>query len=461
MDGEAKRLLVVGWDGVPAEVLQPGSLAQLDNLRSLVGRSISGPLRSTVPPITIPAWTSMFSGRDPGELGLYGFRNRVSPEYGSMKRADSTSVLVPRLWDLVGRAGRPSIVVGVPQTYPPPHVRGDLVAGFDTPAELESATSSPALAAEIRELVGEYHFDASDFRDAPRARTLARIRQMTEARVRVMRHLLGTRPWDLAIYCEIGPDRMHHCFWSDHDPAHPNHQPGSEFAGAIRDYYQLLDRGLGQILEQVNDRTSVLLVSDHGAKAMQGGICINELLRRTGWLTLKTEPKSVTALEPDMIDWSRTRAWAYGGYYARVFFNVAGREPHGVIPPERLDQEKASLGEVLARIRLPDGTEVATEIIDPSSHFAAARGFPPDLMLFFGDLDYRSLGSVGGGEIWQRGNDTGLDEANHSWDGVFVWCPAGGTAARTVPAGILDVAPTALSDLGIPAPRGLTGRSIA
>ena len=51
-----------------------------------------GPLRSVDPPITVPAWSCMMTGRDPGELGIYGFRNRADHGYDSLAVADSRSV---------------------------------------------------------------------------------------------------------------------------------------------------------------------------------------------------------------------------------------------------------------------------------------------------------------------------------------------------------------------------------
>ena len=45
-------------------------------------------LRSVDPPITVPAWSCMVSGRDPGELGIYGFRNRRDHSYDGLGIAD-------------------------------------------------------------------------------------------------------------------------------------------------------------------------------------------------------------------------------------------------------------------------------------------------------------------------------------------------------------------------------------
>ena len=91
---------------------------ELPNLAGLMERGVYGPLTSVVPPITVPAWSCMMSSRTPGDLGVYGFRNRTDHSYNGLAIADSTAIKVPRLWDIATRNGKPSIVLGVPGTYP-------------------------------------------------------------------------------------------------------------------------------------------------------------------------------------------------------------------------------------------------------------------------------------------------------------------------------------------------------
>ena len=81
------------------------------------------------------------------------------------------------------------------------------------------------------------------------------------------------------------------------------------------------------------DDTIVLVVSDHGAQRLDGGFCVNEWLVREGLLVLKSYPKEVTPFGKLDVDWEKTKVWSEGGYYARVFFNVKGREPQGTIEP--------------------------------------------------------------------------------------------------------------------------------
>ena len=457
------RCFVLGLDCLGPEVIAPGSLAELPNLSRLVAEGLSGPLESTLPPITVPAWSSMMSGRDPGELGVYGFKNRRSYDYGDLLFATSGMVRFPRVWDFVGRAGGQSIVIGVPQTSPPPPIQGVLISGFESEgvdlADGAAFARPPEIAAEIRSVAGDYLFDVDNFRNIPRQEVLDKAYRMTEVRCRLMAHLLRTRPWDFAMLCEIAPDRLHHCFWSDHDPKHRRHQPGSPYRRAIRDYYRFVDEWIGRLLGELPPGCTFLVVSDHGAKAMDGGVCINEVLRQGGWLALKEEPAEPGPLRPGNVDWSRTRAWGEGGYYARIFLNVQGREPQGIVPFEQRDEARRELTELLRSIALPDGPTLTNRVVWPEQAFRAVRGLAPDLIVLFADLSWRSLGTIGHGRLWLVGNDTGVDEANHAQDGLYLIHGAGVPAGHRR-ASILDIAPTLLDILGLEAPGDLAGSSL-
>ena len=324
--------MVIGLDCAPPQLLFDRWLDELPTLRSLTERGSFGVLRSCDPPITVPAWSSMTSSRSPGALGFYGFRNRRDHSYDALVFADSRAVRVPRVWDLLSARGRPVIVLGVPQTYPVSRVNGVMVSCFLTPDTETSQYTYPAeLKVEIEELVGRYLVDVEDFRTEDKDRLLMDIEEMTEKRFRVAERLLETRPWDLFFMVEMGTDRIHHGFWRFFDAEHRLYEPGNRYESATLDYYRALDAKLARLLRHAADDTAVLVVSDHGAKRMDGGICVNEWLRREGYLSLKEEPAGPTRFTPDLVDWERTVAWGEGGYYCRLFLNVAGREPEGTV----------------------------------------------------------------------------------------------------------------------------------
>ena len=332
------RLVIIGLDCVPPHLVFEAWKNDLPALKSLMDRGVYKPLVSTIPPITVPAWTSMMTSQDAGQLGIYGFRNRADYSYDALYFANSSYVKAKTVWNHLSRNRLSSLVLGVPQTYPPKPLNGALVGCFLTPDKSVQYTWPDELKAELdRAADGDYIIDVKDFRTDKKEELLKAIYVMTERRFKAFRHFLTTREDDFAMMVEMGPDRIHHGFWRYHDRAHRLYEPGNPWENAIHDYYVALDREIGRTLEVIGPDASVMIVSDHGAKGMTGAICVNEWLQRQGWLRLKSQPKKPTGLKTSMIDWSGTRVWGEGGYYARMFFNVRGREPEGRIPPEEYE----------------------------------------------------------------------------------------------------------------------------
>ena len=420
------RCLVIGLDCLDPDLVED-LLDDLPVLRGLIQRGEFRRLRSVDPPITVPAWMCAFTGRDPGELGVYGFRNRVDRSYDGLRIATSASFRAPAVWDELGRMGLRSIVVGVPGTYPPKPVRGLLVSGFLAPDTDRDYTFPRALKLRIRELVGEYIIDVRDFRTDDKSHVIAEVHRMTACRFRLISALLSEEEWDFAAFVEMGPDRIHHALWAHHDPSHPKHDPRSPYRNAIRDYYRYLDARIGELLEVVPPGTQVIVMSDHGIQGARGGIAVNEWLIREGYLALVEYPREPLTMreliERGLVDWPRTIAWGEGGYYGRIFLNVKGREPEGTVPPGDYEEVRRELAEKLSAIADEEGVPLGTKVLFPEETYREVNGIPPDLIVYFGDLRWRSIGTVGRGVIHWRENDTGPDDANHAPHGVFIAAP--------------------------------------
>ena len=172
----------------------------------------------------------------------------------------------------------------------------------------------------------------------------------------------------------------------------------------------------------------MIIISDHGVQRMSGGISINEWFIRNGYLTLKEYPKEPIRMgdliRKGMVDWSKTIAWGEGGYYGRVFLNVKGREPEGIVPQEEYEKVRDEIKSAIEGITDEFGTPLGTVVYKPQEIYRTVRNIPPDLIVYFGGLKWRSLGTVGSGKIHHHENDTGPDDANHAQYGM--WLMTGG-----------------------------------
>ncbi len=448
------KLLVIGLDCAAPEILLGDE--RLVNLRRLMAAGVYGRLESVIPPITVPAWMCLATSQDPGSLGVYGFRNRTDHGYAGLAIANSRSIQELAIWDQLAREGKRSVIIGVPPSFPPRKVNGICVGCFLTPDPVTDEYTWPAaVKAEIASVVGDYEVDVKGFRTDRKAWLRDSIFRMSRKLFRVVRHYLAAAEWDYFQFVDIGLDRVHHGFWCYHDPEHVLHEPGSEFANVIRDYYLHLDQEIGQLLEGLDDETIVLVTSDHGARRLDGGFAVNEWLVREKLLGLTEYPETVTPFGKLAVDWSRTRVWSEGGYYARVFFNVKGREPQGTVEQSEYeafrDERKAKL----------EATIPGTLVFKPEEVYRTVRNVAPDLIVHFGGLAYRSIGGVGYSELIVRENDTGPDDCNHAQFGAFILAgPRWPALGELLGVQLLDLSPTLLELGGYDVPSTMQGKSL-
>ena len=456
-----RRVMVIGLDCAEPQLVFDRWLDRLPNIRSIVQQGAYGPLRSCDPPITVPAWAVMTSSKKPGTLGVYGFRNRADHSYDKHVIANSTAIKVDRVWDILSRQGKQVILIGIPQTFPPMPVNGILVADFLTPDIKADYTYPTEFKSEVAKVVGEYLLDVREFRSDKKEAILNEIFEMTRKRFALARYLLTEKEWDYFMMVEIGVDRIQHAFWAYMDKTHRNYCPGNPFENAIFDYYQFVDAQIGELLKVADKDTTVFIVSDHGAQKMEGSVCVNEWLIREGYLTLFERPSVPTPFAKLNVDWSKTKAWGDGGYYSRISLNVRGREPRGIVEPSEYESLRTELIAKLEAIPDQNGQPIGTKVFRPEELYQQRNGVPPDLMVYFGNLAWRSAGTVGRSSVYTFENDTGPDDANHGQYGIFiVRPPAAKNGLKLRDLEIQDIAPTILKILGVPIPSDMEGKVI-
>ena len=454
------KICVLGLDCAAPEVVFGDE--RLVNLRRLMDAGTYGRLESVYPPITVPAWMCMCTSQDPGSLGVYGFRNRLDYSYDKLGFANSASIKTFAIWDQLAREGKRSIIMGVPPNYPPRKINGISIGCFLTPDTTKNDfTHPPSLKAKIHELVGEYPVDVKNFRTDRKDWLRDEIFKMSEKHWKVVHWLLKEQDWDYFHYVDIGLDRMHHGFWNYFDQKHVLFEAGNPYQTAIPDYYLWLDEQIGKALELLDSETIVLVVSDHGAQRLDGGIAINQWLIREGLLVLNEYPTTLTPFEKLNVDWTKTRVWSEGGYYARVFFNVQGREPQGVIPANEYEAFQEEMRSKIEAITDTEGHPLSSLVFKPKDLYQNVRNIAPDLIVHFGGLYWRSIGTVGHPSLHVQENDTGPDGCNHAQYGAFI------LAAPNLPlsgeyqgARLLDIAPTVLDLGGYEIPETMQGRSL-
>lgn len=439
------RLIILGLDGASAPLVFDRFRSTLPALTAFAGTAIIGELESTIPATSLPAWPAIFTGRDPGELGIYGARQRVAHTYAAPPPVTSRVLPPITLWDVAGQLGAQSIVIGAPPAYPPRPLRGVAVACAMTPPEAEIFTAPPELSTRLR--ADQYQFDLREPATAAPVQLVEHAAVITRQRFALLRDLLATEPWRLAVLVDPTLDRLQHALWNEPE--------------LLQQHYTVIDAEIGHLLADLDPTTVVAVISDHGARASRGSFAINDWLHHEGYLALDgAAPATVTSLEHAAVDWGRTLAWAEGGPAVRIMLNVQGREPTGVVEARRYQQVRNEIKRKLEALIGPDGKTMGNRAHKPEEIYQSTRRLAPDLIGVLGGMAFRATGNLGHHELFLPPVN-GISSGNHTDRGLLMlhW-PQHGPNGRREGLRVLDIYPTVLTALGLPVPENLTGRTL-
>ena len=512
------RLLIIGLDGATFDLIRPWATAgKLPNIARLMRGGSSAPLRSVPNQNSAPAWSSFATGKNPGKHGIFYFDERIEGTYnkrylnGGFRQGESW-------WSLASQAGKVVGVVNVPMSYPAEKVNGVMLAGLDAPGvDSPGFSHPPELIDELQQNVGDYIIEPGiPSYMKMRRRDLAEqaIFDAADKRAAYTRYLMSSRAWDVFHVTFTAPDASHHFFWRDMDLAHPEYNPveAVRYGDTVERVYERMDQIVGELTALAPDAT-VMLMSDHGGGFNQRGAeYLNDWLASIGLLhyldsggqrpSLPARGKKLAmaplkwgynqvdrrlprdaklklvrllpgvrermemALTFGNIDWTRTKAYAYG---ARddLWINLQGREPGGIVPPEEYEALRDEIIEKLHASRaVLDHEPVLEEAIKREDVYHGPNLHKsPDII-----IRWKTTRVIRGIYLPQPGKEPppvpplspNLNNGGHRLHGIFVMAGDGVREGHRFDEGILwDLAPTILHYLGVPVPDDMDGRVLA
>ena len=267
----AGKLILLGIDGATWDVIRPLiDAGELPNFKKLILDASLGNLISTVPPLTPPAWTSMFTGVNPGKHGIIEFVFREGHRFVT---CSSRYRMCPTIWSILSEAGRKCIVINDPVTYPAERINGIMTTGLMTPAGPTDWIYPRELKKEINTVAGGYEFDIPfEFKSvlvSDREKALDILRNLTTKVLRVSSHAMRNYEWDVFAVIVTTTDRLQHYFWGD--------------TAEMAKHYAMLDDALGEFLDLSTKLSAdLLVVSDHGFGPANKFFQLNEWLGKAG-----------------------------------------------------------------------------------------------------------------------------------------------------------------------------------
>lgn len=491
MNRYPSQVLVIGLDGGSWDVLAPMmARGWLPNLARLVAQGTTAVLRSTLPPLTAPAWSSFMTGLNPGRHGVFAFQRALNRDL-ERTYVNASAIHGPLLWEQINRHGLTVGLLNVPLTYPLRPVNGWAVSGMLTPSEECDFTWPVGLATALRDR--DYTIDLRVLkrereyrRPEQRLALVNDLRRVLLERQAVFEDLLLPRGADFVIVVYETPDRLQHWTWS-YLADLLGDAPFSRTAihDAVEAAYRSLDDCIGRTLAAAaGPDTRVFMLSDHGFGPRHTLFHVDCWLAEQGLLRyaggkagvrrrLKPYMTWVKRLIPRsllrrgrqafavnrIIDWEHTQAYSGVSSEYAIYVNRLGREPFGIVPAgPACDEVRRQIKDGLRRLVDPrTGRPIVTAVYDreelyhgpfveqaPDIFYELAPGYEPS------------------SEVSQEGvfRDVRAEgEGMHRPEGIFLAWGPGIAAGRLAGQPILaDLAPTILYSLGLPVPADLDGR---
>jgi predicted AlkP superfamily phosphohydrolase/phosphomutase len=487
------RIVIISLDGATWDLLGPLCReGAMPNLAALLKVGASGALQSTIPPVTAPAWVSFQTGKNPGKHGFFHFTS-PRPDSHDTQVMNASALREPTLWRLVSDQGRRVCAINVPMTYPPRPINGSMISGMLTPS-LSKAFYPPSLQEELLNAIGEYiifiPIRRADFLEG--REFIDKMIHMIQQRTAAALYLLDREDWDLFMVHYQATDIVQHACWALADPQHPLHHLGSAQDKAdVRSFYQELDRLLGELLDKVHRKATVIVMSDHGFGPATKRLYLNQwlanqdllitrrnlkkathiletIVRKADFLKLrrrllsprsKISQASLKARSETLIDWSRTRAYAVEApFFGRLYLTPVGPAAQG---REGQDSEYEALRDEiaanLAQVQDPQtGERLIERVYKREEIYHGQRlGEMPDLI-----VQPRSDVMI----ATEFRGDTLIDTTagfltgTHQSNGILVMAgPAVGSKGAIKGASLVDMAPTILYLLDLPVPDDMDG----
>ena len=334
------RVMVIGLDGTPYSLItRLIDEGRMPHFAAAVRQGHIQPLNSVYPTVSSVAWSTYMTGTNPGQHAIFGFLDRKLGTYETFIPIAS-HMRVPTLWEELSEIGRRVIVMNVPVTFPPRKVNGILISGFLSPS-LDKAAYPPTVSQKLSAMGYRLDIDPAAARES-KGKLLEDFRLTLAKRAEAMLHFMDNEPWDF-FQCHImETDRLHHFLWEHMASGDPTYAP------AFYDCYAQIDEVLGQVIRRLEDRTTLIVLSDHGFCTLKWEVQVNHWLIEKGWLSFdKTPPQSLADIS--------SHARAFSLIPGRLYINLQGREPRGSVAPTDYEAVRDELA-----------TE-AMEIVDPET----------------------------------------------------------------------------------------------
>ena len=287
---------------------------------------------------------------------------------------------------------------------------------------------------------------------------------LAEEREKMFFKVLDRSPKGFSVCVFDTLDRIQHMFFRYLDKSHPANKgkESEKHKQIIEDFYVEADRLVQRVLEKTDDKSIVMVMSDHGFTQFKRGVNLNTWFFQNGYLALK-DGKSISGDWFKDVDWEKTRAFSLA--LSGIFINRKGRESHGIVNDgDELQKLKQELISKLSGLLDKDAGETAIrKIVDTERMYSGPYTFDaPDLLVGY-NTGYRNSWACATGRV----TESVFEDNTRQWSGDHAVDPGivpgvlfANRKINSESPDIKDIAPTILKLFGIPVPSYMKGKSL-
>lgn len=298
------KTVIFGIDGMSLDVLKSfGGYLGLFNILKVVKEGLSTSIRTVIPPSSAPAWTSLFTGENPMQHGVFDFFNTKLLRNGVFsidRKLSSYALWKKTLWSQASVKGKKSLVIGVPVIPCAHKMNGIYIAGGLLAPQIDERVVYPRRVYHLIQKSGydngfETMFDSiAKLASAKLLDDSSEITELIESFVsferkkfNLLMKLRQESDFELIIFVTTAYDHLAHYFLHESDIAFS--------ARLLKPYLVTLDEFAKYLLSELDQEDFLYIVSDHGMHSVSRVFLVNNWLRAKR--LLKPNGYSTTSLE--------------------------------------------------------------------------------------------------------------------------------------------------------------------
>ena len=313
-----RRNVIIGIDGVPYDLInQLSNKGIMPNFKELKKEFSFKLMKSSIPHISSVSWSSIITGKNPGEHGIFGFSDIIDNTY-SLCFPNFNALKCKPFW--LKDPDKKHIIINVPATYPAKELNGVHIAGF-VALELEKAVYPKQLIPILKEINYEIDVDTKLAHQQSTNIFIDELFRVLNIRKKTFKILCNESKWDNFLAVITGSDRIGHFLW------HIYEDNTNQYYHRVIEYFSEIDNIIGNIKNKLKEDDIFIILSDHGMEQIKQNVNLNTCLENEGYLSLSENLKNYNRITK--------KSSAFVLDPGRVYLNKKNKYPNGSVQKEK------------------------------------------------------------------------------------------------------------------------------